>query len=238
MIGDVHGCFEELLDVLARLGYACSGGTLTPPPGRQVVFVGDLVDRGPRIAAVVRLVMDAVQRGTALCVRGNHDERLARALQGEAVETSKSLLVSLDQLSAVSEAERDAMRRFLASLPARLELDGGRLLVVHAGELKSDDPDEREQFNVWGRRSGRSRADGADGPVDWVTDYTGPALVVYGHTSVLEPDWRGRTVNLDTGCVFGGTLTAMRYPELTLVSVPARQAYASTAHWRALSARA
>ncbi|GHF52000.1 hypothetical protein HNQ07_003102 [Deinococcus metalli] len=229
VIGDVHGCHTELVALLDALGYAWNGGALVPPPGRRAVFVGDLVDRGPDVVEVVRLVRRAVQGGAALSVRGNHDERLARALGGDSVEATRSLHVSLAQLSAVDAAERDAVWHFLAALPARLELDGGRLLVVHAGELDTDDPATRERFNVWGT------APGVPPELDWAGRYTGSALVASGHTSVLSPKWRGRTVNLDTGCVFGGQLTALRYPELDVVAVPARRAYASTAHWRALT---
>ncbi|WP_412028399.1 metallophosphoesterase [Deinococcus yunweiensis] len=234
IVGDVHGCLDELLTLLDRLGYGWDGAVLTPPAGRQVVFVGDLVDRGPEVVGVVRLVMGGVQSGAALSVRGNHDERLARALAGEAVKGSASLDVSLAQLARVSARRRDDLRRFLAALPARLELDGGRLLVVHAGE-QAGDPATREHFNVWGSGSKRVGQDGVKERVAWVGGYTGSALVAYGHTPVLAPEWHGHTVNLDTGAVFGGHLTALRYPERQTVSVPARRAYASTAHWRALT---
>lgn len=238
VIGDVHGCYEELVALLGDLGYAWHRESLVPPAGRQVVFVGDLVDRGPDVVEVVRLVMAAVRGGVALAVRGNHDERLARALAGETVKGSASLDVSLTQLARVPPTEREDIRRFLGGLPARLALDDGRLLVVHAGELKSDDPEERERFNVWGGATGRVNAAGVKERVDWVSGYAGSALIAYGHTPVLAPEWRGHTVNLDTGVVFGGQLSALRYPELEVVSVPARRAYASTAHWRALVAGA
>jgi protein phosphatase len=235
VIGDVHGCFDELVALLEALGYAWIGAALTTPPGRQVVFVGDLVDRGPEVVAVVRLARTALRSGAARSVRGNHDERLARALGGDTVEDARSLQASLAQLAHLPARERAQLGAFLAELPTRLELDGGRLLVVHAGEPPAGAPGTRDHFNVWGPATERSGLAGGQERVAWAARYTGPALVVYGHTPVLTPLWQGRTVNVDTGCVFGGQLTALRYPELDTVAVPARRAYSSTAYWRALT---
>ncbi len=237
IVGDVHGCLDELLSLLERLGYRWNGQDLTPPQGRTLVFVGDLVDRGPKVAEVVTLVRRGVETGVALSVRGNHDDRLARALAGEAVKPSRLLDTSLAQLERLPAADVAVIRDFLAALPARLELDGGRLLVVHAGERADLSGDARAEFNVNGATTGRVTEDGLKERFDWVTPYTGAALVVYGHTPVLRAEQVGQTLDLDTGCVFGGQLTTLRYPEMELVSVPSLGAYATNRHWQLLTQR-
>lgn len=227
-IGDVHGCLPELLELLETLGYAVRGTQVTPPAGRTAVFLGDLTDRGPDSAGVLRLVLDMVASGAARCVPGNHDEKLARALDGKAVKATHGLDVTLAQLDAAGEGFKAEVRAFLGGLPSHLVLDGGRVVAAHAGLL------ERYQ----GRTSGRVRSFALYGDVDgtydalglpvrrdWAAGYSGEAIVVYGHTPVAAPVWVGRTVDIDTGCAFGGSLTALRYPELEFVGVAARQQY-------------
>lgn len=235
VVGDVHGCYDELLRLLGELGYRLRRGRLDGQAGRQLVFVGDLVDRGPGVAEVLELVMGAAESGVARSVLGNHDERLALALTGRPAKSSRSMLTSLTQLSRRPMAFRAQVAHFLLGLPPRLAFDHGRLLVVHAGDQPQAPPAERAAFNVSGGSTGRRDAYGVKERVDWVTPYGGEALVIYGHTPVLWPDQRRHTINIDTGCVYGGHLTALRYPEGELVSVPARRAYASGARWRALT---
>lgn len=237
LIGDVHGCLSELLTLLSRLGYGWDGQSLRAPEGRTLVFVGDLVDRGPQVFGVLELVRRGVQQGAALSVRGNHDDRLARALAGETVKSSASLQISLTQLRPLPEAEIAAVRDFLGGLPTRLELDGGRLLVVHAGERADLSGAEQADFNVNGANTGRVSSEGVKERVDWVTPYEGAALVVYGHTPVWRAERCGQTIDIDTGCVFGGRLTALRYPEMEVVEVPAERAYSTTQQWQLLRAR-
>ncbi|BDP43230.1 polynucleotide kinase-phosphatase [Deinococcus aetherius] len=228
-IGDVHGCLPELRELLERLGYRLDGETVTPPPGRTAVFVGDLVDRGPDSAGVLRLVMGMVESGAALCVPGNHDDKLGRALGGKAVKAQHGLDVTLAQLDAAGPEFRARVRTFLDGLVSHLVLDGGRVVVAHAGLP------ERYQ----GRASGRVRSFALYGDVDgstdelglpvrrdWAQEYRGSAYVVYGHTPALQPRWVNRTLNIDTGCAFGGSLTALRYPEMETVSVAAHAQYA------------
>lgn len=228
-IGDVHGCLPELRELLTRLGYRLEGETVAPPPGRTAVFLGDLVDRGPDSAGTLRLVMNMVRAGAALCVPGNHDEKLGRALSGRAVRTLHGLEATLAQLAAAGPGFRAEVRAFLDGPVSHLVLDGGRVVAAHAGLP--------ERYH--GRVSGRVRAFALYGDVDgrrdelglpvrgdWAQAYRGTATVVYGHTPVLRPRWVHRTLNIDTGCAFGGALTALRYPELDLVGVPARAQYA------------
>ncbi|MEX1024239.1 MAG: polynucleotide kinase-phosphatase [Planctomycetota bacterium] len=232
VIGDVHGCLDELTSLLTELGYEVAGVPESPtarhPGGRKAIFVGDLVDRGPDSPGVLRLVMSMVREGSALCVPGNHDMKLLRKLRGKNVQITHGLAETLEQLEREPAEFHAEVAEFLDSLISHYVLDDGKLVVSHAG-LK-------EEFH--GRASGRVRAfclfgettgetDDYGFPVrfDWATEYRGQAAVVYGHTPVLEAQWVNRTLCLDTGCVFGGRLTALRYPENELVDVPARRTY-------------
>lgn len=232
-MGDVHGCLPELLDLLERLGYRVNNGRVLPPPGRRLALVGDLVDRGPDVPGVLRLAMEAVRSGAAVCVLGNHDDKLRRLLNGEAVSLSAGRAASLAQLESEPRAFVAETRAFLAGLPPRLALDGGRLLLAHAGDRPDLPEAERSEFNVYGADTGRLDPHGYPERLDWASGYNGPALVVYGHTPALAPGWDENAVNLDTGCVYGGRLSALRYPEREIVSVPARAAYAPSRRFAA-----
>jgi protein phosphatase len=232
IIGDVHGCYDELVELLQRLGYSVQQTETTvhvnSPSGRMAVFLGDLVDRGPACVAVLQLVMSMVENGTALCVPGNHDVRLVRALRGARVRVTHGLAETLRQLEAVPQSFRQAVVRFLDGLPSHYVLDQGRLVVAHAGlpeSLQGRDSGRVRQFALYGETTGETDEFGLPVRHDWTADYQGQALVVYGHTPVVEPLWVKRTLCVDTGCVFGGQLTALRYPERECVSVPARRVY-------------
>ncbi|MFI5558347.1 polynucleotide kinase-phosphatase [Amycolatopsis japonica] len=224
VIGDVHGCREELDELLVELGYVDG----VHPEGRTAVFVGDLVDRGPDTPGVLRRVMAMAEAGSALVVCGNHEQKLVRALNGRKVKTTHGLAESLEQLSAQDEDFRAKAHAFCEGLIAHYVLDGGDLVVAHAGLP--------EKFH--GRASGRVRSTALYGdttgetdeyglPVrlPWARDYRGKAMVLYGHTPTLEPEWINGTMCLDTGCVFGGKLTALRYPEREVVSVKAKKVW-------------
>jgi len=229
IIGDVHGCCDELEELLARLGY--SGEGLHPQASRKLVFVGDLVDRGPRVLDTVRIVQRLVASGNALCVPGNHDEKLLRWLKGHKVTIAHGLQQSIDELQALPDAEKSGIRKFLDELVSHYVLDGGNLVVAHAG-LKESMHGRMTRpvlgFCLFGQPTGEIDQYGLPVRYNWAADYRGDAMVVYGHTPVPEPVWVNHTINIDTGCVFGGRLTALRYPERELVSVVARRVYAKS----------
>ena len=236
IIGDVHGCFEELTALLRQLGYAFSGGPdgaeVTPPVGRKAVFVGDLVDRGPNTPAVLRLVMQMVSAGTALCVPGNHDIKLMRKLKGKDVQISHGLAESLAQLELETPEFKKAVLEFLDNLISHYVFDGGKLVVAHAGmkeEMQGRGSGKVREFALYGETTGETDEFGLPVRYNWAAEYRGRATVVYGHTPIPEPEWLNRTINIDTGCVFGGKLTALRYPELELVAIPAARVYAEPA---------
>jgi polynucleotide kinase-phosphatase len=237
VIGDVHGCLAELGELLGRLGYHCehdAAGRLTGashPQGRTAVFLGDLVDRGPDTPGVLGLAMTMTAAGQALAVAGNHEAKLLRALRGRDVKVSHGLAESLSQIEA-REAEQPGFRaeaeRFLNGLVSHYVLDSGRLVVAHAGlkeELHGRASGRVRAFALYGDTTGETDEFGLPVRYPWADDYRGRAMVVYGHTPLPEPEWVNNTMCLDTGCVFGGQLTALRYPERELVSVQARRTH-------------
>lgn len=235
LIGDVHGCFDELRALLLKLGYVVENGgryRVSHPQGRKLVFVGDLVDRGPKTPEVLRLVMDAVDAGTAFCVTGNHEDKLKRALLGRNVKISPGLAASLDQLSRETPEFRQRVVDFLDGLVSHYVFDGGRLAVSHAGlkahHIGRQSPRIRS-FAMYGDTTGEIDAFGLPVRRNWALDYRGETMLVYGHTPVLEPVWINNTIDIDTGCVFGGKLTALRYPETEIVQVDAARVYVEPA---------
>jgi protein phosphatase len=226
IIGDVHGCFDELRILLNVLGYdvARDGSTASHPQGRRAVFLGDLVDRGPKTPAVLRLVMGMVREGAALCIPGNHEVKLLRALQGRQVATGHGLAESLEQLSREPPEFITELIGFLDGLIGHFVLDGGQLVVAHAGlpaSMHGRQSGAVRAFALYGDTTGENDEFGLPIRYPWAEEYRGEATVVYGHTPVLEAVWINKTICLDTGCVFGGRLTALRYPERELVAVPA-----------------
>jgi protein phosphatase len=230
VIGDVHGCRAELESLLTELGYRLRHDELgrpvdaTPPGNRKAVFVGDLVDRGPDSPGVLRLVMGMVGAGHALCVPGNHESKLVKALQGHKVHVSHGLETTLAQLAAEPAEFRSAVERFCYDLVSHLVLDDGKLVVAHAGltERYHGRASARvRSFALYGDTTGETDEFGLPVRLPWAKNYRGLAMVLYGHTPTPEPGWVNNTMCLDTGCVFGGKLTALRYPEKLIVSVPA-----------------
>lgn len=232
IIGDIHGCYDELCALLQRLGYTpVEEGGLTryqPPEGRKAVFLGDLIDRGPKIVEVLRLVMAMVAAGHARCVPGNHEVKLLRKLNGKNVKPTHGLQETLDQLATTSDEFRAEVARFIDALVSHYVLDDGKLVVAHAGlkaELQGRGSGVVREFCLYGETTGETDDYGLPVRYDWANDYRGRALVVYGHTPVPAPEWVNRTLCIDTGCVFGGALTALRYPERELVQVEAQRVY-------------
>lgn len=235
LIGDVHGCFDELRALLETLGYKVSHEpeqalpwAVEPPQGRKAVFLGDLVDRGPKTPDVLKLVMRMVQEDKARCVCGNHDAKLARALHGKKVQLKHGLAESMAQLELETPEFRRQACTFLDGLLSHYMLDGGALCVAHAGlkeELQGRASGVVRSFAMYGETTGEIDAFGLPVRHDWAAQYRGAATVVYGHTPTPEAVWMNKTLCVDTGCVFGGKLTALTYPELEIVSVQAAQVY-------------
>lgn len=237
LIGDVHGCFVELRELLEKLGYKITkhrdrtrnyGYTVKAPVGRTAVFVGDLTDRGPASNEVLRLVMSMVKTGVALCVRGNHDDKLERKLNGRNVKVQHGLGETLEQLATEPEAFIKEVKTFLRGLLSHYVLDDGQLVVAHAGlkeSMQGRGSAAIRSFAMYGETTGEIDEFGLPVRYQWAQDYRGKATVVYGHTPVPYTEFLNNTVDIDTGCVFGGSLTAMRYPERAFVRVNAKETY-------------
>jgi protein phosphatase len=255
VVGDLHGCARELVALLGRLGYrrASSRKPFRHPSGRRAVFVGDLVDRGPSVIETATLAMDMIESGSALAVPGNHDDDLAtRLAEGGATlvggktrgggatprggttqgDVSPGTAVSLRQIEAAPAAvRREFTRRFpgcVSALPSHLLLDGERLVVAHAGlreEFHGRESRHVHRLAVHGETSGRLDRYGLPARINWAAAYDGRPFVVYGHTPVPKPEAIRNTLNIDTGCVYGGALTALRWPEKQTISVRAARTY-------------
>ncbi len=283
IIGDIHGCCDELEALLEKLGYVKGGvggllgqrehgeqggqgghgdtgnsnktlsasfplpvsasnetvysllwnaPTYYHPEGRKAIFLGDLIDRGPRILDTVKLVRNMVVAGTAICVPGNHENKFLRKLRGKAVKINHGLEKTLAEIEALPAELREhytkELKGFLNTLATHYVLDDGRLVVAHAGmkqEYQGRGSAQIREFALYGETTGEIDDFGFPVRYNWAAEYQGKAMVVYGHTPVLSAEWLNNTINIDTGCVFGGKLTALRYPEKELVSVPAARAY-------------
>lgn len=240
-IGDVHGCCDELEELLSQLGYQRSElETECPipqfvyshPEGRKAVFVGDLVDRGPRNLDSAFLVRNMISSGSAISVPGNHDDKFLRYLRGNLVKISHGLATTVAELEAIPKEQREVVTRelseFIEGLVSHYVLHDGKLVVAHAGmkqKYQGRGSKRIRDYALYGETTGELDENGLPERLKWAQDYRGEALVVYGHTPVQEPEWLNNTVNIDTGCVFGGCLTALRYPEMETVSVDAKRVY-------------
>jgi protein phosphatase len=230
IIGDIHGCRVELETLLEKLGY--DPATRRHPGGRKVVFLGDLVDRGPDIPGVLRIAMEMAEAENALCVPGNHEMKLLRKLRGRDVQITHGLAESLAQLEREPAEFVEGAAKFIDGLVSHYVLDGGRLVVAHAGmkaAMQGRGSGKVREFALFGETTGETDEFGLPVRYNWAAEYRGAALVVYGHTPVPEPEWLNGTINIDTGCVFGGKLTALRYPEKELLSVPAARTWCEPA---------
>ena len=244
IIGDVHGCCDELEILLQKLGYEPGKAqNIDPlwgdkiyihPQKRKLVFLGDLMDRGPRNLDTMRLARNMVQAGSALCVPGNHEIRLMHKLQGRNINMGYGLEKTLEELKSLAEGQRKQfsgkMIEFIQGLTSHYVLDDGKLVLAHAGmreTMQGRSSAKVSEFAMYGETKGESDLFGLPSRFPWILNYHGFATVVYGHTAVREPQWLNRTLNVDTGCVFGGKLAAWRYPEEEFVFAPANMIYST-----------
>ena len=238
IIGDIHGCAAELRALLDRLGWRrheletdetpWGRESWKHPEARKAVFVGDLVDRGPLVLDTLRIVHNMIEAGDAFCVPGNHDDKLKRWLQGKQVQIKHGLQQSVSELEVLPQPDRQKIVKFLESFISHYVFDRGKLVVSHAGlreEMHGRSSGAVREFCLYGETAGETDEFGLPVRFNWASEYRGKATVVYGHTPVPTPEWLNNTINIDTGAVFGGALTALRYPERELVSVPAEREY-------------
>lgn len=233
IVGDIHGCFDELTELLEKLNYKIERKSdghfeVQNPENRRVIFLGDLTDRGNKSPDVLRLVMDMVKAEKAFCICGNHDEKLNKFLMGKNVNLNHGLDKTVQQLESTSKEFRNEVKEFLNGLIAHYVLDDGKLVVAHGGlpeEMHGRAAAAVRAFCLFGETTGEIDEFGLPVRYNWAKNYKGKAMVVYGHTPIPDIEWLNNTLNIDTGCVFGGKLTALRYPEKEIVSVEAKQVY-------------
>ncbi len=205
IIGDVHGCLAELEKLIRKLGYQEKEGIYSHKDNRKLIFVGDIVDRGPDSLGVIR-----------------HDDRLLRYLKGNAVEVKHGLETTAEEFRNVSDGEKQEIIRFLENTPTYYVFDNGNLLAVHAGIKESyvgKYTKRIREFCLFGLTTGEINEIGMPVRLDWAKDYKGDTLIVYGHTPGLYVYRQNNAICVDTGCVFMNRLSALRYPEMTVVDV-------------------
>jgi protein phosphatase len=243
IIGDLHGCYDELCRLLDRLGHSDLSGrgeSIGEGTGPRVIFVGDLTDRGDRNVDTFNLVADLVERGDALCVIGNHDRRLMRWLRGEDVAVAHGLGATIAEFEHLPPAEqsrfRDRAIHFFETIPSAVRFDQGRAVVVHAawrsGMAAEENPKRIYYYAMYGPTTGRKTPEGFPDRIDWASGYRGPEHVIFGHQVYKVPYVNPFATGIDTGCVFGGRLTALRWPRRELVTVDS--AYARAEYGRRL----
>ncbi|AXF55662.1 bis(5'-nucleosyl)-tetraphosphatase PrpE [Salicibibacter kimchii] len=231
-IGDIHGCRKELHALLQKLGYEKKKGTYTHPEHRKLVFIGDITDRGPDSVNVIEDVSTLVNKETAYYIPGNHCDKLYRYFLGRPVQIRHGLETTVAELHALPEASYQRIRRSFMRLfeeaPLYAAFHHDEIVAAHAGIRRNDIGKTNKavrSFVLYGDvDQGEQRPGQLPKRRDWVVKETNESpWIVYGHTPVKTPRVFRRTINIDTGCVFGGALTAFRYPEITTVSVPSRQ---------------
>jgi protein phosphatase len=233
IIGDIHGCFTELKDLTSLLGYHWDKGIPIHQDDRVLGFVGDLTDRGPESLKVIELVWQLVMKEKrAYYTPGNHCNKLYRFLLGNKVQITHGLETTVAEYETLYKKEQQSIRNKFIQLyeaaPLYLVLDQQKLIIAHAGikqEFIGQTHGKVKEFVLYGDITGKKNPDGTPVRKDWAKQYNGEASIVYGHTPVKEPRILHKTYNIDTGAVFGGKLTALRYPEMELVSVPSTMPY-------------
>ena len=233
IIGDIHGCFDELKELTIQLGYNWDDGNIPiHKDGRKLAFVGDLTDRGPHSLKVAEIVWNLVDKGFAYYVPGNHCNKLYRFFKGNKVQHTHGLETTVAEFELLDQKRKQEISKQFIHLyenaPLHMVLDKGKLVIAHAGireDLIGKNSKQVKTFVLYGDITGKNNPDGSPVRRDWAKQYNGDAIIVYGHTPVKEVRKVNNTYNIDTGAVFGNKLTALRYPEFEIVSVPSKMPF-------------
>jgi len=212
IIGDVHGCIDELVELLAEAGVTDAD---------RLILAGDLVAKGPDSQAVVQLARER----RALGVLGNHDAHVLKGRDGDLAALKGN---HRDVAQRLSEADW----RYLELLPLWLDLPELNALVVHAGLLPNVALEQQPRHLLLNLRSLDAEGKGStriDGGRPWAEAWPGPRFVVFGHDALRGLQRLPYALGLDTGCVYGGKLSAVWLPERRLVQVKARRVWAASA---------
>lgn len=233
IIGDIHGCYQELLLLLKKLGYSMINNIPIHPNGRKLAFVGDAMDRGPFSLKTIKLMFHLQDEGQLIYAPGNHCDKLYRYFKGNKVQLQYGIETTLAELNFLSVKDKEYFTKryikFFEALNLYHSLDDGNLIIVHAGIredlIGTSYSNKLRSFVLYGDATGETSPSGRPIRRDWAKEYKGEAFIVYGHTPVKNARFVQNTVNIDTGCVFGGKLTALRYPEKEVLSVCSLQPF-------------
>ncbi|MDY0396091.1 bis(5'-nucleosyl)-tetraphosphatase PrpE [Virgibacillus halophilus] len=232
IIGDIHGCYDELIHLFFDLGYKQENGLYLHDEGRIPVFLGDITDRGPNSVQTISLVYHLLEQQKAMYVPGNHCNKLYRYFLGNPVQIAHGLETTVAELQQQPRKKQQTIRQQFMTIyenaPLYLELPEVNVVVAHAGIKASyigRHDKKTKSFVLYGEPTGKFDYRGMPVRLDWAKDYHGQRWIVYGHTPVKTPRQVNHTINIDTGCVFGNALSAFRLPEKEIVSIPSRQPY-------------
>ncbi|SEO51122.1 bis(5'-nucleosyl)-tetraphosphatase (symmetrical) [Amphibacillus marinus] len=232
IIGDVHGCLTELLQLINKLGYLEINGQYSHPDQRSLIFVGDITDRGPASIKTINLVYRLVYEDrVANYAPGNHCNKLYRYFLGNNVQAQHGLETTIAELERLTPTELQQVKEKFIQLykdaPLYLDLPLVNAVVAHAGikeQLIGRHDKKTRSFVLYGDTTGEKLPDGRPVRRDWAKAYAGDKWIVYGHTPVWQPRFLNKTVNIDLGCVFGNKLAAFRLPEEVMITVDSQQA--------------
>ena len=233
IIGDIHGCFDEFMELLFKLGYVEKDGLFVHPEGRKLVSVGDITSRGPKSIAALKFFIAHKKAGLSYMTDSNHGWKIARWLDGRNVQLTHgddAVAAEFAEYEAVHGRKavdklRMASKELLLKAPSHYILmkDGEEVAVVtHAGIRDSyigQDSGKIRSFTRYGDVRGFDEVTGRPLRYDWFLEHKSKHTIIWGHDPKIEPLFTHNTVNIDQGCVFGGSLTALRFPEMTTISV-------------------
>ena len=233
IIGDIHGCYNELCQLLKKLGYTMVKGIPLHQDDRSIAFVGDAMDRGPHSLQTIELMFRLQDEKRLIYSPGNHCNKLYRYVKGNKIQLQYGIETTVAELNSLSNKGRIKFKEryieFYEALPLYYSFDNESLIIAHAGITEdligTNYTKKLRSFVLYGDVTGETLPNGRPLRRDWAKQYTGEAFIVYGHTPVEHARFINNTVNIDTGCVFGGRLSALRYPEKEIVSVPSFQPF-------------
>lgn len=210
IVGDVHGCFKEFLDLLKKLDYS--------PKSHRLILVGDIINRGPFSLKMLKWVR---KKGVEL-VRGNHEQSFIRRVQEDGFLNS-----TFKKLKENMKGNLDKWLNWMESLPFYIEDED--FLVVHAGLIPGEHPKYSDPHLLMNIRTwdGQGQDLKSESNPAWYSYYKGKKLVVYGHWANQGLNVRSNTIGLDTGCVYGGKLSGVLLPDRKILQVRALQNYYS-----------
>ncbi len=226
IIGDIHGCYDELIELVHKLGYVKRGMAYFHPDDRRLVSVGDIADKGDKNIDSLNFWINQVNYGGGMWVYGNHCFKFYRYLIGNKVKLTHGIEKTVKEFNNLPSDEKELFKdRFIKCYEGRchyIMLDNKKLIVVHGCLKEKDIGNFGKSIKtrcLYGDITGEFDENGKPIRNDWAKEYNGKSLIVYGHTAVKEAEIINNTIDIDTGCVYGGKLTAFRYPEREIVQV-------------------